>query len=79
MAFKDIQGTIKSHGRDHRGVPNGLQVHVATTVGTFEFEYNEVGILVYAQEVDSSPAILPVAKLLGYHEGSRGDHIDLLF
>jgi hypothetical protein len=74
----DLHGPLERHGGYHRGVADGLKLHVAAVLRPLQLEDDEVGVLVHAQQVDAPARVLPVAELLGDDEGVRGDDLDLL-
>jgi hypothetical protein len=53
------------HCRHHRGVPDGLQLHVAAVLRPLQFDHDEVRVAVHAEEVDAALAFVPLAELLG--------------
>jgi hypothetical protein len=54
--------------RDHRGISNGLEVHVAAVIGALQLDDDEASCPVDCQQVDAPASVFPVAVLLGHDE-----------
>lgn len=67
IASEHIGGLIEGHGRDHRRVEDGLQLHVAAVVGPLQLDHHEVRIAVDAEEVDAPARLVPVTELFRDH------------
>ncbi len=66
----------EAHRGDHGRVADGLELHVATVVGSLQLDDDEPAGLVEGEEVDPPAGVLPVAELLGDDEQilvERGD------
>ena len=55
------------HRRNHRGVAERLEVHVRAVVALQLYDYEAAG-LVHGQQVDPTPGLLPLTKLLRDHK-----------
>ena len=64
----NLLGPLKSHGRHHGRITNGLQLHVATIGRPLELDDHEVRVTVECQQINSPSAVLPFPELLGQHE-----------
>lgn len=75
-----IDRVLKLHRGDHRRVAKGLQFHVATGLCALEFNDDQVGAGVNAEQIDPTLGVLPVAELLGenHRYGSWRDGVDVL-
>ena len=78
VVAEDLDSRLERHGRDHRGVADGLKLHVAAILGAFQLDHHEVGFLVQSEQVDPPTAVLPVTEFLRNHQRIGRDHLDLL-
>ena len=60
----DFNSTVKGHCRDHAGIPNSLQFHVAAVRRAFQLNNHELCFLVHSQQVDAPCAVIPFAEFL---------------
>ncbi len=76
MAGKGGDGLVEGHGRNHRGVAQRLQFHVAAILIALEFDDDEPGFAVEAEQVDAAGAVGPIGELLRQHEQAVLQRID---
>lgn len=70
-------GLLKAHCRYHAGVADGLQFHVAAVIGSLEFNDNQICLWINCEQIDTTPAVIPVAKFLRQHIEFITQHIYL--
>ena len=61
----DLYRPLKRHRGYHARVADSLKLHVAAVAGSFQFDYNQICLLVDGEQVDPTTAVLPVPKLFG--------------
>ena len=72
----DVDQLVERQGGNHRGVANGLKVHVPAVLGAFEFDHHQVRVPVEARKVDASPSHARVANVVRFPapDASGFDH-----
>src|SRR5262249_35805919 len=68
----------EGHSRNHRCVPDGLQLHIAAILGALELDDDEICLLVNAEQVNSSCAVDPSVKLLADHHQAWIKRLNLI-
>jgi hypothetical protein len=58
-----IDGIRESHLADHRGISDGLQLHMAAVFCTLQLYYNQMRLLIQAQEVNAPRGVFPIGEL----------------
>ena len=59
-----VERLLGRHLRDHRCVADGLQLHVAAILGSFQLDDDELTVAIKSHQVDPAPDVLEVAELL---------------
>ena len=77
ITSEHIGGLVEGHGRDHRRVAEGLQLHVAAVLGPLELDHHEVRVAVDAEEIDTPARLVPVPELLRDDQRVRSDDRDV--